>query len=314
MLPSTAGHATWAVLADACPSSSSTCPDLRGGVINVNESTSWHEFGIYSLALEQNLGYEENGDYGLDSIALGLSGDTGHPILDSQVVVGIETEKYYTGLFGLTNQPTGLSNFTVSNPSFLTDLKTQNLIPSLSWAYTAGARYRSKGVFGSLTFGGYDKARYTPNNISFNLAPDVGRDLVVGLQSIKSTYANGSSQSFLPSPILSFIDSTIPYIYLPIEACQVFEAEFGLVWNSTTNLYLLDDSTHRGLLASNPQFIFTIGNDKTNPTTVDINLPYASFDLEISPPALPNATYYFPLRRAANETQYTLGRSFLQEA
>ena len=247
-------------------------------------------------------------------MALGLSDDAGHPKVDSQVVVGIETQHYYTGLFGLTNQPTGLSNFTVSNPSFLTTLKNQGLIPSLSWAYTAGARYRSKGVFGSLTFGGFDQARYNPNNISFNLAPDVGRDLVVGLQSIKSTYANGSSQSFLPSPILSFIDSTIPYIYLPTEACQVFEREFGLVWNSSTNLYFLSDDTHRELLASNPQFSFTIGNDKTSATTVDISLPYASFDLVFSPPVFPNATSYFPLRRAANESQFTLGRTFLQEA
>lgn len=38
------------------------------------------------------------------------------------------------------------------------------------------------------------------------------------------------------------------------------------------------------------------------------------FDLEASYPIYPNATSYFPIRRAANDSQYTLGRAFLQEA
>ena len=47
---------------------------------------------------------------------------------------------------------------------------------------------------------------------------------------------------------------------------------------------------------------------------MDIVLPYASFDLLASYPRVLNATKYFPLKRAANESQYTLGRTFLQEA
>jgi hypothetical protein len=47
---------------------------------------------------------------------------------------------------------------------------------------------------------------------------------------------------------------------------------------------------------------------------LDITLPYAAFDLKASPPLAGNQTfYYFPLKQAANETQYTLGRTFLQE-
>lgn len=58
-----------------------------------------------------------------------------------------------------------------------------------------------KGVFGSLTLGGFDAARFVPNNVSFQLAPDISRDLVVGLQSITSTDDDGSTQLLLPSPI-----------------------------------------------------------------------------------------------------------------
>ena len=166
-----------------------------------------------------------------------------------------------------------------------------------------------------MTFGGYDSSRLVPNNVTFDLAPDISRDLVVGLQSITSTAANGSNHSLLPNPIWTFIDSTLPLIYLPPESCQAFENAFGLTYNDAANLYTVDDSLHQSLTTSNPNITFQLGNSLTDGPTVDIVLPYASFDLLASPPRVEgNATKYFPLKRAANETQYTLGRTFLQEA
>ena len=111
-----------------------------------------------------------------------------------------------------------------------------------------------------------------------------------------------------------FIDSTIPYIYLPSTACQVFEQELGLVWNATENIYFVDENLHQTLTSTNPSFTFTIGNDKQSQSTVDIVLPYSSFDLTFKSPVFSKSTPYFPIRRAANESQYTLGRVFLQEA
>lgn len=76
--------------------------------------------------------------------------------------------------------------------------------------------------------------------------------------------------------------------------------------------YLIEDNVHNTLLAQNPEFTFTLG---TGSETVDIKLPYAAFDLEVSQPSIPNGTSrYFPLKRAQNSSQYTLGRVFLQEA
>ena len=170
-----------------------------------------------------------------------------------------------------------------------------------------------KGVFGSLTFGGYDASRFIPNNVSFSLAPDISRDIVVGLQSITAKDANGSTTSLLPSPILTFIDSTLPYIYLPPEACQLFENVFGLVWNDTLLQYLVNDTLHESLLAQNPAFTFKIGDTINGGPTVDIVLPYASFDLIAEYPLVYDTTRYFPIQ-PGNDTQYTLGRTFLQEA
>ena len=47
---------------------------------------------------------------------------------------------------------------------------------------------------------------------------------------------------------------------------------------------------------------------------MNITLPYASFDLGLRPPIVDITQDYFPLRRAMNNTQYTLWRTFLQES
>jgi len=165
-----------------------------------------------------------------------------------------------------------------------------------------------------LTLGGYDASRFIPNSIPFHFTGDISRDLVVGLQSITSKNSTGSSFSLLPSPILTFIDSTWPYIYLPYAACQLFEQNLGLTWNPSVRLYTINEILHQSLLASNPNFTFTIADSTHGGATVDLVLPYASFDLEATFPLVSNNTRYFPLKRAANETQFTLGRTFLQEA
>lgn len=135
----------------------------------------------------------------------------------------------------------------------------------------------------------------------------------MGIQAITSTYFNGSVSSLLPSPTLAFIDSTVPYMYLPENACKTFEAVLGLDWNQKNNLYFVDDALRQRLSDLNPQFTFRLGNTKLNGPTVNITLPYSSFDLVAKPPLVANATSYFPLRRG-NDSQITLGRAFLQEA
>lgn len=174
----------------------------------------------------------------------------------------------------------------------------------------------SKGVFGSLTIGGSDLTRYTPTDTSFNLAPDVERDLVVDIQTIPIEFLNHSVETLLPSPTLAFIDSTVPQIWLPTAACERFEQTLGLVWDESAKLYIVDRALHQTLLQSQPTFTFSLGNDERSEPTVEIVLPYASFDLIAKPPMIKNVTedlFYFPLKRG-NDTQITLGRTFLQEA
>lgn len=129
------------------------------------------------------------------------------------------------------------------------------------------------------------------------------------------TESSKPTTDLLPTAILSFIDSTVPQIWLPIDACQEFERAFGISYDNGTGLYLVNDTLHDSLVARDASLTFTIATDTTNEETVNITLPYASFDLRVSYPIVPNgSSRYFPIRRADNSTQYTLGRTFLQEA
>lgn len=165
-----------------------------------------------------------------------------------------------------------------------------------------------------MTLGGYDSSRFTPNYASHSFAPDISRDLVVTLESIITNATTGnSSRSLLPNPIATFIDSTLANIYLPLQACQAFEGAFGLEWNETDGVYWVNDTLHQTLLNANPTVTFGIRDPGGGPTA-DIVLPYASFDLQAHYPSVQDPMGYFPLQRAADDSQYTLGRTFLQEA
>ena len=319
VLPSTAGSTTLAVGPVGCVPSNvtaSNCNTTRAGIYEYSNSTSATFIGKYGLGLEANLGYPlSTGTYVLDTVSLGFSNATTQASLESQMVASYGSNSFYIGLFGLSRQPGNFSNLEDSHPSYLTSLKNQNLIPSLSWSYTAGARYRSESEFGSLTLGGFDSSKFVANNVSFPLAGDISRDTVVPIQSISSKNSTGYSASLLPTPISAYIDSTIPCIYLPEAACQLFEQTLGLFYDSTLEKYIVDDGLHQSLLANNTNITFHLGN--SGDTTIDIEMPYASFDLQGKFPFLPNgtnSTRYFPLRKATNDTQYTLGRTFLQEA
>jgi hypothetical protein len=170
----------------------------------------------------------------------------------------------------------------------------------------------ASGQYAQLIFGGYDKARFQPNDLSFTLSADVTRDIVVGVQSI--FYSGTTTTSLLSEPIYAFIESTDPNIWLPESACLLFEEAFGITYDNGTEKYLMNSTQFTSLSAVDSSVTIRLASSTTGGSTVDINLPFSAFALKAEYPFVPNATYYFPLKRAANETQYTLGRAFLQEA
>ena len=137
---------------------------------------------------------------------------------------------------------------------------------------------------------------------------------MIGILSITATGTLDNNVTLLSNEIATLVDTTLPYIWLPLSACQAFEQAFGLVWDDSNRLYLVNDTTHQRLLDQTPTVTFELGNSTHGKTSVNVTLPYEAFDLQASSPIFPNGTNYFPLRRASSPSQYTLGRTFFQEA
>ncbi|EXK23969.1 hypothetical protein FOMG_19283 [Fusarium oxysporum f. sp. melonis 26406] len=297
----------------------SDCTVSRGNMFEPNESSTWNELGTFGIngggvGLEANLEYVQAAKFGLDTLGVGLVDGANGVTLENQTIGGIATASpFYLGIFGLNTQALNFSTLgNFSSPSFISTLKDKNIIPSLSWSYTAGAMYRLKKVYGQLIFSGYDSSRFIENSVTFTMADDVTRDLIVALQAI--TYSGADEAQFLASPIHIYIDSTDPNIWLPGHAVDAFESAFDLTLDNSTGLYLVNDSHHAKLLASNAEVAFRLSDVLDGGSTVTITLPYHAFDLKAEYPLVDTASYYFPLKCATNESQYTLGRVFLQEA
>lgn len=185
-----------------------------------------------------------------------------------------------------------------------------------------------KGVVNSLTLGGYDSNRFVPHDITFAL--NAGKQLLTFLNSI-SVASSASNPWTKPTELLNaadqvsaIVDSATPYLWLPQAVCERFAQSLGLVYDTSLNLYTFGTNAtqHDILAASRLSFTFTLADVSSTPSTVQITLPYAAFDLQLTYPAIPNTIFgaanstknYFPLRQAANAAQYTIGRAFLQEA
>ena len=315
VLPSTEIQPTWFVVAAGCtPTDPRNCTSARGGIYKTEKSSTYQSVDTYELGAEANLGLTQNFDNGAFAYdVLGvMTSDGGNVSLEHQVIAGIATKDFYVGNLGLS--PLGINFTDRSNPkpSFLASLRSKSLIPSLSYGFTAGAYYNDKAN-ASLTLGGYDTSKFTPNDISFTFGSQSDRTLTVALNAV--TYTGSSSEaSLLPNAILTLIDSTVPGIWLPAEACQSFEKAFGISYDPISNLYLVNDTLHDDLVKSGASVTFQISNSLNSGPATNITLPYSAFDLTVSAPLVNKPSNYFPLRRANGDSQYTLGRTFLQEA
>lgn len=119
------------------------------------------------------------------------------------------------------------------------------------------------------------------------------------------------------------IDSSTPFLWLPEQACDAFANALNLTYDESLQLYLFpsDNSSSPEMLKSwNLTFTFALSNLPGSSSEIELTLPYDAFNLQLTYP-FPNLdadftsapTNYFPLRKATNSTQYTIGRAFLQE-
>lgn len=161
-----------------------------------------------------SLGIGGQGQYGYEVVGLNAGNSA---TLNRSIVAQMNTLNFYVGQFGVSPRPT---NFTVENnnatsmndpqPSFFSLLRDSNLVPSLTYGYTAGSYARTgslRSAWASFIFGGFDASLVGPDKLSFDFTPDDGRELVVAIQSIQKTGSNGDV-ALLPNPVLAALDSS----------------------------------------------------------------------------------------------------------
>ena len=297
----------------------SGCPDARGVMstsstgFNESASSTWHSLGMYASEIEAGLGYNVSARFGNDTVILGGSSPT-QLNLTQHLVGAFGVTDFYLGLLGLAPGSIDLAGFKTQKPSAIEALVDEKKIPSKSYAYSAGAKYANRP--GSLTLGGYDMSQIGSAKTSFTLAANDPRPLKAQLKSVLGQRTLNGTMALLTTPIQVVIDTALPYMWLPRNACDTIAAAYGLVYQSDNQFYMADPTFRRQLLGKQPTLTFVF--EGTDGGTVDMVLPYAALDLNLTDfvyYSQPNQTYpYFPLRRAVNETQYTLGRAFMQEA
>ncbi|KAH6718457.1 aspartic peptidase domain-containing protein [Leptodontidium sp. MPI-SDFR-AT-0119] len=282
----------------------SNCATLRGGIFNPARSTTWvpnTARGInatYPIFKNPSLGYNSNGTFGFDDVAFPFFG-TDFSAASNQNIGGFSDTNCYLGLFGIYPRSTTFSS------------SEDPVVNYLLYMFNSGVGKQQ----GSLILGGYDQAKFNAHDITWPFNSNELRDLTLNLQSITAYgWTDRRSQaSLLPSTILAFLDSTLPYIWLPLKSCLLFEQRFGPIWDAKTELYLVNETSHDSLTADDPSMVFTLNNG-TFGFVVNIILTYALLDLTVSSPIVGASTRYFPLKRASSPSQYILGRTFFQAA
>lgn len=150
MLPSTVTSETFVPLNTGCRvGAPSNCPFSRGvesfnskpsSGFQANQSSTWHEIGLYKVSAREELRYNASGLYGLDNMGL-MVANSGGPTLPNQVIGGLINPRFWVGRLGMDVKPSNFSEFNNPQRSLIQTLKDLNYIPSLSYGYTAGAYY-----------------------------------------------------------------------------------------------------------------------------------------------------------------------------
>lgn len=327
VLPAPSLSLTLAVLEQGCNASEpSTCEADRGDVLHPLDLATWDNITADNgeRYLEVKFPTEEfyfgNGvpsAMGVSSLSFADYNET----LEGQLIAGYVSKTPFIGLLGLRGYEAYPSNASTSYNSTLQTLKSKSAVSGLTWAYTAGAKYKTPESFGSLTFGGYDSSLVNMDEaltgVDFTRNAN-GNELTLTVKSITI-----GDQSFDDTELVAQLDSALPEIWLPPPVYTLFEDKFGLQWNETFGMYLISEEQHERLQAENTSVSFDLAaSGSDSPKTVTITLPYAAFDHEVRFPLAgitdgETMLHYFPVKRTPNDTsnfQVFLGRTFFQEA
>ena len=129
-----------------------SCSVSRGGIFNHSMSTSYVGGKLYNFsayAVFHDFGFNQiAGQVGLESFEFNTpkeTGDNSSKVLKDVIMTEISDFGFtWLGMLGLNDRRTNLSDIggmKAPQETTLHALKRQNIIPSVSWSYTAGSRW-----------------------------------------------------------------------------------------------------------------------------------------------------------------------------
>jgi hypothetical protein len=336
------------------------CDDARGGTLRDNSSTWYGSSLDAEYPAFSDFGFKNiTKVFGGNSLALGTQNTTTQSSSSKSIskLLHIEISSWtfsWMGILGLDIDPYRIwtvdarGNRTrlaeVPEDTLLTQLKRDKVIPSRSWAYTAGSRWRkqtdthgqkyenltycpdgSNGAQGSLVLGGYDERRMIRNDVVFPFGKDRLRLHVVWVERITlagNSLGRGNATFDLSrTNYKCLVDSTRPFIYLPPQVYDDIVQTLGLQYDNRTERLIIPDGAMKTLQQRQPSLSFQIApldrdQKPANRSAVTITLPFESLILRTDyTMATKNQSFrYVPLQKTTNSSLYVLGRAFLQNA
>lgn len=338
VLPASSLSLTLVVLPDGCTPNEqqqADCNSSRGNILDPQNLAGWdplqsangyNYFDVSLPGIQPLITENITSEISLNTLDLswfGTNSTQNAMPLESQLIAGYATKTPFLGLLGLSGWPAYPVRPDTPYNSTLETLKNRSSISGLTWAYTAGAKYKTPESFGSLTFGGYDSTLVNMDQAltGVNFTRDSignGNELTLTVKGIR---VGGTASDKVGTGMVAQLDSMFPDIYLPEDICALFVDAFGLQWNEAARMYLVNDTQHERLQTENTSVSFDLSSDSDPEKVVTITLPYAAFHHEVRFP-LVNITddqavlHYFPIQPKPNTTNFDifLGRTFFQES
>jgi hypothetical protein len=167
LLPSTSLSETYLIVPKGCDNdvtrgktfvNNASCDQSRGGLFNANESLNYIPQSIYNPGQYRTFALygkdDFNAELGFDELRMGLPSEDKVGIKQMNVFGYTDFYFSWTGLLGIDPRPsffTGTRGFSSPQPNFLQQLFDKGQVPSLSWAYTAGSKWRKFSRFFTTT-------------------------------------------------------------------------------------------------------------------------------------------------------------------
>lgn len=202
-------------------------------------------------------------------------------------------------------------------------------IPSSSYGLHIGSATLGPPL--SLLVGGYDRSRVVGPVSSqsydgdFRFMIDL-LDIAIGVDQGPSPFLYRARENILaennssmPNSLSIAINSQGSYLDLPASTCAAIAKDLPVTFDNKYGLYMwnVDDPQYSKIITSPSYLSFIFRASGMSNANLTINVPFQLLNLTLEAPLIQKPTSYFPCSPSQSinkESQYSLGRAFLQAA